>query len=222
MSCDAQIRTVRRYRRIGPLPGFQRSALQTAGEISGWQNCRERALISSMLDFDKTGRRFLAIADAVNSANRIVCALLMVAIVVAQLLVVVLRYVFATGFLELQDTVAYAFAVLVVLSIPVALRADLHVRVDIFRERQTIATRRRFDRMAVAVLLIPVFGLTLVHAMPGVIYSWTIMEGSVETGGLPGYFLVKTALPLTCALMILQGVAAMLATGDRSETQAGP
>ncbi len=46
--------------------------------------------------------------------------------------------------------------------------------------------------------------------MPDLIYSWSIREGAIETGGLGGVFLVKTAIPLSGALMILQGIAVLL------------
>ncbi|MEM7463955.1 MAG: TRAP transporter small permease subunit [Pseudomonadota bacterium] len=135
---------------------------------------------------------------------------------IAQITIVVLRYAFGVGFLELQDMASYSFAMLVVLSIPVALRLDRHVRVDIFRSRQQITTQRRFDRFGIVLLLFPVFAMTLYIVMPQVIYSWQILEAGVETGGLPGYFLIKTALPATCFLMLLQGAALMLGENSPS------
>lgn len=124
--------------------------------------------------------------------------------------IVLLRYVFGIGFLELQDIVSYSFAALVVLGLPVTLRLDKHVRVDVFREIQSPRTTRLFDAIGICALLIPVFGMTLYFVMPDILYAWSIREGSVETGGLPGYFVIKTALPLSCAMMMLQGIAMML------------
>lgn len=139
----------------------------------------------------------------------------MLVLFAAQITIVILRYAFGVGFLELQDLAVYSFAMLTVLSVPVALRLDRHVRVDIFRARQKNALRRRIDQCGIILLLIPVFVMTLYFALPQIVYSWSIYESGVETGGLPGYFLVKTALPVMCALMLLQG-ASLLFEGSKS------
>lgn len=157
--------------------------------------------------------RYLSFARTLNRLTANACMLLLAVLCIAQILIVILRYAFGMGFLELQDVVTYAFAMLVVLGVPVALAGDGHVRVDIFRNGQSARTRRRIDLSGVALFLIPVFGMTLWLVMPQVLYSWAIREGGVETGGLPGFFIVKTALPVACALMLVQGVAVVLRRG---------
>ena len=150
---------------------------------------------------------FLSLADGLHRATAGLCLILMAILFLVQIVVVVLRYVFGIGFLELQDIVSYSFAVLVVLGLPVALRLDKHVRVDVWREVQAPRTTRLFDIVGICGFLVPVFGMTLWFVAPDIVYSWRIREGSVETGGLPGFFLVKTALPISCLLMMVQGLA---------------
>ena len=58
--------------------------------------------------------------------------------------------------------------------------------------------------------LIPVFGLMVWASLPDLAYSWQIREGAVETGGLGGVFLIKTMLPVSGILMILQGAAVLI------------
>lgn len=128
----------------------------------------------------------------------------------AVLAIVVLRYGFGTGFIELQDAAAYAFAVLMALSIPVTLARGGHVRVEVVSERLPRAYLRGADAVALVIFLIPVFGLLIRAFWPDLVYAWSIREGSVETGGLGGLFLVKTALPVAAALTILQGLAQVL------------
>lgn len=77
--------------------------------------------------------RFSSFAHQVDRLNYAVCAILLMAVFGTQTLVVVLRYLFAIGFVELQNFVSYGFAAFCVLTIPLALRADKHVRVDVFR-----------------------------------------------------------------------------------------
>lgn len=138
------------------------------------------------------------------------CCALLGLLALVLMAVVILRYVFGLGFLELQDLANYAFASFVVLGLPVALRSDAHVRVDVFRATQAPRTQWGVDLAGYLLLLLPVFGLTLWFGWPDVAYSWSILEGSVETGGLPGLFLVKTTLPIACLLMMLQGAAILL------------
>jgi TRAP-type mannitol/chloroaromatic compound transport system permease small subunit len=161
----------------------------------------------------KTKKYLFWFADRVHHANAAICAFLLLVLFFIQIVVVVLRYVFGIGYLELQDIVAYSFAAIVVLSIPVALRADKHVRVDILRRIQSPVTARALDNLAILALLGPVFILIIVFVMPDILYAWRIREGSVETGGLPGYFLVKTCLPIACLLCLLQAAALLFGAG---------
>lgn len=150
-------------------------------------------------------------AAFLDRATHAACLVLTGLIFASLLAVVILRYVFGLGFLELQDVASYAFASLVVLGLPVAYRADVHVRVDIFRAGMSPGRARGVDMAAFLLLVVPVFALTLWYVWPDVAYAWSIREGSRETGGLPGYFIVKAMLPLACTLMLLQGLALLLA-----------
>lgn len=154
-------------------------------------------------------------AVQLDRATHFICLVLTGLIFTSLFAVVMLRYVFGLGFLELQDVAGYAFASLVVVGLPVAYRADVHVRVDIFRVAMSPDVARRFDMAAYFLLVLPVFAITLWHVWPDVAYSWSIREGSRETGGLPGYFIVKAMLPLSCILMLLQGLAMLLAPAGK-------
>lgn len=155
-------------------------------------------------------RHFLGFADLVHRLTWMICVAAALVLTVAVLVIVVLRYGFGVGYIALQDLAGYAFAVLLVLSIPVCLVQGGHVRVEVFSEMMGERYQRRADVVSVFLLLIPVFGLAIWAHLPELRYSWAIAERSVETGGLPGLFIVKSALPLSAALMILQGIAGLL------------
>jgi TRAP-type mannitol/chloroaromatic compound transport system permease small subunit len=124
---------------------------------------------------------------------------------------VVLRYGFGTGSIQAQDLAAYAFAVFLILSLPLALARGAHVRVEVVSERLGPGYLRAADALAWALAAVPLFGLILMAGWPDIAFSWSIGEGSVTPGGLGGLFLVRTALPVAAVLMILQGLAAVLA-----------
>ena len=152
----------------------------------------------------------LRFAAKLHKLNIACCLVLLVIVFCSQCMVVLMRYLFSIGFIELQNLVSYSFAMLCVLAIPVALRTDQHVRVDIFRSRQTTPIMRLSDVIGIIIFLAPVFLTTLWFAMPLVSYSWSILEGSRETGGLPGFFIVLTALPISCVLILIQSIAIAL------------
>ncbi|WP_269582475.1 TRAP transporter small permease subunit [Roseibium sp. Sym1] len=134
---------------------------------------------------------------------RWVCMSFAAIVFLGQLAMVLMRYLLGIGFLEIQDAVNYAFAALVALSVAVAFDADKHVRVDVFRQNWGERTNRRIDRAGDLLLALPVFALMMWTAYPLVRSSWSILEGSPETGGLPGLFLVKTCLLVLPALVVL-------------------
>ncbi|MBL3568037.1 C4-dicarboxylate ABC transporter substrate-binding protein [Rhodovulum sulfidophilum] len=133
----------------------------------------------------------------------------------ATLAIVILRYGFGTGSIQFQNAADYAFASLLVFAIPVTLARGGHVRVEVISERLSPRYIRIADILAVLIFLIPVFGLMIRAFWPDLSYSWSIREGAVETGGLGGVYIVKTALPLASALMILQGLAMILKPAEK-------
>lgn len=135
-----------------------------------------------------------------------------------QLAMVLMRYLLGVGFLEIQDGVNYAFASLVALSVAVAFDADKHVRVDVFRQTWRERTNRLIDMAGDLLLALPVFALMLWTAFPLVRSSWEILEGSPETGGLPGLYLVKTCLLILPALVLLFVLQRLIGAFRRSRS----
>lgn len=131
------------------------------------------------------------------------CMVLTAIVFAGQLCMVLMRYLLGVGFLEVQDAVNYAFAALVALSVAVSFEADRHVRVDVIRQKLSGDTNRRIDWLGDVFLALPVFGMMMWMALPLVRSSWAVLEGSPETGGLPGLFLVKTCLIVLPALVVL-------------------
>lgn len=150
---------------------------------------------------------FCRILDRATLALAIAAATLLAGMVLAN---VVLRYGFGTGSIKAQDLAAYAFAVLVILSVPLALARGAHVRVEVLSERLGPGYLRAADALAWVLVVVPLFGLIIWAGWRDIAFAWRIGEGSVTPGGLGGLYLVRTALPLASVLMILQGLAAVL------------
>lgn len=161
----------------------------------------------------------LRIGRVIDRATLLLCGAAGLLLAAMILLNVVLRYGFGAGSIKLQDLAAYAFAVFLILSLPVCLARGGHVRVEVFSERMPPGYLRLADAVALVLFLIPVFGLIVWAGWNDIAYAWRIREGSVTPGGLGGLYLVKTVLPLAAVLMIVQGLMAVLvprATGENT------
>ena len=124
--------------------------------------------------------------------------------------VVVLRYLFHSGSIALQESITYLHATLFMLGAAWTLKQDGHVRVDIFYSKQSRRTRAWIDLAGTLLLLFPVCGFILFSSLDYVAASWSVQEGSQEAGGLDAVFLLKTAIPAMAVLLMLQGCAIVL------------
>jgi TRAP-type mannitol/chloroaromatic compound transport system permease small subunit len=124
--------------------------------------------------------------------------------------VVFLRYGLQIGSIALQESVTYLHAIVFMLGAAYTLKHDSHVRVDIFYQKASPRTRAWINLLGTLFLLFPTCGFIFSSSLDYVAASWSIHEGSRETGGLDGVFLLKTAIPLMAILLLLQGCALAL------------
>ena len=151
-----------------------------------------------------------ALADRIDRLTTTVgraVAWLALAIVLLQFALVVARYLFGLGSIWLTETVIYGHATLFMLAAAWTLRADGHVRVDVFYAEAGPRTRAKIDLAGAVLLLLPFSAVLVWLSVPYAARSWAILERSQETSGLPLVFALKTLIPLFAALMALQGIA---------------
>jgi len=130
--------------------------------------------------------------------------------VAVTLLIVVLRYAFDQGSIVLQESVLYLHGLVFMLGIPYALKNDAHVRVDLIYGRLGVRGRACIDLLGHVLFLVPVCVALFLYSRPYVAGSWRIFEGSSEVGGIPAVFLLKTLIPVTAGLLLLQGISEMV------------
>jgi TRAP-type mannitol/chloroaromatic compound transport system permease small subunit len=135
---------------------------------------------------------------------------LTLAMVLITFSVVVLRYLFNTGSIALQESITYLHACVFMLGAAWTLKEDGHVRVDIFYSRQSLRTRAWINLAGTLLLLFPVCGFILFSSLDYVALSWSVREGSQEAGGLNAVYLLKTTMPVMAVLLMLQGCAILL------------
>jgi len=124
--------------------------------------------------------------------------------------VVVLRYGLQIGSIALQESATYLHALVFMLGAAYTLKHDGHVRVDIFYQKASPRTRAWTNLLGTLFLLFPTCGFIFASSLDYVASSWAIHEGSRETGGLDGVFLLKTVIPVMTLLLLLQGCSLVL------------
>ena len=174
----------------------------------------------------------IRIADFIDSLTTAIgraVAWLALAIVLVQFGLVVARYVFGLGSIWLTESVTYGSAMMFMLAAAWTLRADGHVRVDVFYAHAQQRAQAIVDLAGALLLLLP-FAFVLIYlSVPYAARSWAIMEHSHETSGLPLVYVLKTVIPLFAVLMALQGIAQAIraaavlfpATGKRRRRRPG-
>jgi TRAP-type mannitol/chloroaromatic compound transport system permease small subunit len=130
-----------------------------------------------------------------------------VAMVLVEFLVVLLRHVFGLGFVAMQESVIYLHAATFMLAAAAVLARDRHVRIDIFVGPTSGRRRAVVDLVGALAFLLPLAIVVGLLALPYVARSWTILERSKETSGLPLVFLLKSLIPAFALLIGLQALA---------------
>jgi len=131
----------------------------------------------------------------------------LLAMVLVQVSVVLMRYVFGAGSIWLGEAIVYAHATLFMAAAAWTLQQGGHVRVDIFYADASPRRRAVIDLFGALLLLLPFCAVLAWVSLPYVARSWAILERSREASGLPLVFLLKTLIPLFALLLALQGIA---------------
>jgi TRAP-type mannitol/chloroaromatic compound transport system permease small subunit len=151
--------------------------------------------------------RFAERIDRFSTAIGRAAAWLVLAVVVIQFAVVLLRYLFGVGSIWLQESIVYAHAFAFLFAAAWVLKANGHVRVDVFYRDADPRNRAWIDLLGALFLLLPMAALILWVSLPYAGRAWAVAERSQEASGLPAVFLLKTAIPVFAGLLILQVIA---------------
>lgn len=167
--------------------------------------------------------RFSRALRAVSELTGRLVAWLTLPMVLGTFAVVVLRYELDRGWIWMQEGITWMHAVAFMLASAYTLNRDEHVRVDIFYRSLSPRRKALVDLIGTLVFLVPVALFIIFVSFDYVAVSWAIREGSREAGGLPYPFvpLLKSVIPVTAVLLLLQGIAnalsAWAALGDAGD-----
>ncbi len=145
--------------------------------------------------------------DALNEIVGRAVSWLALAMVLLQLVVVIMRYVFGLGSLFMQESIVYMHGILFMAAVGYTLLHNGHVRVDIFYRTAPPRTKAMVNLAGVVFFLLPVCVLVWWMSWPYIAMSWSVLEGSRETSGIPALFLLKSVILVFAALLFLQGLS---------------
>lgn len=138
-----------------------------------------------------------------------------VLIMLLTFIVVVMRYGFNTGELQLfgwrissiaiDETVIYLHAALFLLASATTLKEDAHVRVDVFYRKFSSKNKSLVNIIGTLFLLFPMCAVILWTSFDYVKLSWQMNEHSQEAEGLPYLFILKGMIPAMAILLLFQG-----------------
>lgn len=120
---------------------------------------------------------------------------------------VILRYALGRGLIQLEELQWHLYAVGLLFGLAWCLQSDTHVRIDVVSRRLSPTMRAWIELYGLVLLLLPFIALVLVYAVPFVRYAFATGEISQAPGGLPLRWLIKSALPLAFALLLLAALS---------------
>ena len=153
-----------------------------------------------------------SIIDRTSIAIGRAAAWLTLAMVLVTFLIVVMRYVFDSGFIWLQESLVWMHAAVFMLGAAYTLQMEEHVRVDIFYRDMSERRRAWVNFLGVMLFVFPLCIFFVLTALSYAGTSWSLHEISLNAGGLPypAIPLLKTVLIVMPVAVALQGLSLLL------------
>jgi len=120
---------------------------------------------------------------------------------------VVARYGFNAPTIWAYDVSFMLYATIFMLGAAYALHKGAHIRTDFFFEKWSIRTRGVIDSVAYIVFFFPALAVFLYVSGAEGWYSFEIGETSEQSPWRPILWPFKMVIPLTCLLLMIQGVS---------------
>jgi len=126
-------------------------------------------------------------------------------LLVLVIVVVVGRYFFGIGRVDIQELALYVHALIFLGCAGWAYSADEHVRVDIFYRNASPAYKKAVNTFGIIFFLLPMIGVLGYYATDFVSASWSVQEISTEPGGLSIVYIQKSFIFLFPLVLGLAG-----------------
>jgi len=125
---------------------------------------------------------------------------------------VAMRYLLQSGSIAIQELEWHLFSLIFLLGAAYTFKHDDHVRVDVFYQGRFMNEYRRawINLLGGLLFLLPFCILIIISSWSFVYLSYFHGEISPDPGGLQYRWIIKAAIPLAFALLLLQGVCSII------------
>jgi TRAP-type mannitol/chloroaromatic compound transport system permease small subunit len=123
---------------------------------------------------------------------------------------VISRYGFDAPTIWAYDMSYMLYAALFMLGCAYALHKGGHIRTDIFWEKWSVRRKSTVDLIAYVVFFFPAIIMLLASSVDEAYYAWSIAEQSEQTAWRPALWPLKSLVPLTMFLLLVQGISELL------------
>ena len=176
--------------------------------VRSFQDDKRQA--KSMEGWRRAARMAASFLTLFNTVIGRFAAWLVLFMTLMQFVVVIMRYVFAYGSIQMQESIWYMHGLLFMLGAGYTLAKEGHVRLDVFYREAAERTKAWINLVGSFVFLIPFCVVNFDFAWSLVLNSWAVREGSTETVGLPYIYLFKTVILVFSVLLVIEGIALAL------------
>jgi TRAP-type mannitol/chloroaromatic compound transport system permease small subunit len=151
--------------------------------------------------------RTVRIIDRFTDTTGTWIAWLNIPLVLAVAYEVIARYLFNAPTLWSFDVTYMLYGTIFMLGAAYALHKGAHIRTDFFYDTWSPRTKGMVDSISYLVFFFPSLVMLLAASANEAWYAYSIMETSEQTPWRPILWPYKSVVPLTCVLLMFQGVS---------------
>jgi len=151
--------------------------------------------------------RAVRVIDKFTDTTGVWVAWLNIPLVLAVAYEVFARYLFNAPTIWSFDVTYMLYGTIFMLGAAYALHKGAHIRTDFFYEKWTDKTKGMVDSISYLVFFFPSLVMLLAASFGEAWYAFTIGEMSEQTPWRPILWPYKSVVPLTCVLLMVQGVS---------------
>ena len=163
-----------------------------------------------MMPGDEYIPRLSRVLDRLIASVGEAAAWLNVALIAVIITQVILRYVFSSGLVKLEELQWHLYAVGIMLGLSYCATRNTHIRLDLLHQRFSRRRKEVVDLLGTVFLLMPMVIIILMHGWPFVAESFRLNEASDSVVGLPYRWVVKSFILIGFGLLGLAGVSRLI------------
>lgn len=152
-------------------------------------------------------KSYIKFVDYLNEKLGIFVSWLTTVLVLVVCYDVFTRYFLKKSSVAVQEMEWHLFAIVFLVGAAYTLKHDRHVRVDVFYMKFKPRIKAWINFLGSLLFLIPFCLIGIWSSKNFVMNSFRFGEGSPDPGGLPARYILKTIIPFSFLLLLLQGFA---------------